>query len=141
LFLIFVFSSSILDASKMNLLEVNFASEVLTEADMPGISLGGKRAAATVKSGSGISLPVATAVQVLRKMMSVLKSTILCVRDMVIAVEPQLNKVNRSINSIFCFSSVVGRKHWSVLKLGSVRISERVVVVCDSMKKTPSSLQ
>lgn len=126
----------------MNLLEVNFLVEVLMEADILGISLGGKRVAAVVKSGSETCrVPSQTAVQVVRNVISVLKSTILCVRDTVIAVEPQPNKVKRSTKSMFCFSSVVGRKHSSVLKLGFVRISERVVVVCDSMKKTPSSVQ
>lgn len=127
----------------MNLLEVNFLVEVLMEADIPGISLGGKRVVAVVKSGSETRCaPPQTAVQVVRNVMSVLKSTILCVRDTVIAVEPQLNKVKRSTKSMFCFSnSVVGRKHSSVLKLGFVRISARVVVVCDSTKKTPSSVQ
>lgn len=135
-------SSSIFEASKTNLLEVNILVEVLMEADIPGISLAGKRVAAVVKSGSETGcVPPQTTVQVVRNVMNVLKSTILCVRDKVIAVEPQLNKVKRSTKSMFCFSSVVGRKLSSVLKLGFVRISERVVAVCDSTKKTPSSVQ
>ena len=126
----------------MNLLVVNFLVEVIMEADIPGISLGGKRVAAVVRSGNETSrVPSHKEVQVVRNVMSVLKSTILCVRDTVIDVEPQLNKVKRSTKSMFCFSWVVGRKHSRVLKLGIVRISERVVVVCDSTKKTPWSVQ
>lgn len=86
---------------------------------------------AVVKSGSGTGFAaVHRVVHVLRNIMNVLKSVILCVRDMVSAVEPQVNEVKRSNRSMFLFSMVgTGRKHWRVLKLGVARSCERVVVV------------
>lgn len=117
-----------------------------------GISLGGKRAAPVASSGTTTTgsvpppPPPHPAVQALRNVVAVAKSAILWVREMVTAVAPQPKEVKRTRSmepfdiAMVCLS-VVGMKHWRASKSGWERVSERVVWVLDSMKKTPSSLQ
>ena len=110
-------SSATLEALITNLFAMNLSPAIFTDPDMPGISLGGKRED-PVKSGRiGSAEPRHVLVQLFNRVSSAAISAILCVRETLIVVPPQLNLVNLTshmepLHNSMVSGSAVGR-NWS----------------------------
>ena len=130
----FFFNSLTFRPLNLNRLMVNSSAlGMFIEADIPGMLRGGKREAPRPSLGvSGSAREVHAPVQLWRIVIKAAISAILCVKEMLTAVPPQPNEVNRTRSKeplVSLWSWEEGRKCWRESRFGWWRKSERWVSV------------